>query len=77
MKNKEFLEQVLDGLKISGVKIGSKVIVAFSGGPDSTALLLSLTNLQERFPLTIIGGAKKKRRNLVIQEFAKIVLLSK
>ena len=55
MKNKEFLEQVLEGLKISGVEVGSKMIVAFSGGPDSTALLLSLTNLQERFPLTLIA----------------------
>ena len=56
MKNKEFLEQVLEGLKISGVEVGSKMIVAFSGGPDSTALLLSLTNLQERFPLTLIAA---------------------
>jgi tRNA(Ile)-lysidine synthase TilS/MesJ len=41
-----FVENLRDGLALTDVPPDSKLVVAFSGGPDSTALLAGLVKLR-------------------------------
>lgn len=52
---KTFNTVVLKFLQQFGVSRGSSILIAFSGGPDSTALLSVLTNLKE-YDLTITAA---------------------
>jgi tRNA(Ile)-lysidine synthase len=52
----KFLELLSSGLDQALVPDGSTLIVAFSGGPDSTALLAGLAVLREQRQLTLIAA---------------------
>ncbi len=51
----KFLERLRAGLKRASVPHGAKLIVAFSGGPDSSALLAGLSELRERRDFTLVA----------------------
>ncbi|MBN2442370.1 MAG: tRNA lysidine(34) synthetase TilS [Spirochaetales bacterium] len=61
----EFKEKVIKALFECGVNPGSRILVAFSGGPDSTALLHALKNLSSEhhyiiFAACLDHGLRKK-----------------
>ena len=50
----KLLDRLDAGLDLASVPNGATLVVAFSGGPDSTALLAGLTHLSEqREPILI------------------------
>jgi tRNA(Ile)-lysidine synthase len=51
-----FLERLETGLTLASVPNGASLIVAFSGGPDSSALLSGLTRLKEQRNLTLLAA---------------------
>ena len=57
MNNKNWIskidEIVLRSLRLSGVAENSKIVVGVSGGPDSTALLLSLHRIKNVYPINL------------------------
>ncbi len=57
MTEAEFLEAVTSTVeRYSLLQAGEKVLVAYSGGPDSTALLYALHKLQARFELKLVAA---------------------
>jgi len=52
-KKGEIERKVLRYLQSEDIEKGAKLLIAFSGGPDSTALLHILKELQTDFPLTL------------------------
>ena len=52
----KFLDRLDAGLTLASVPNGATLVVAFSGGPDSTALLAGLVNLAEQRHLTLIAA---------------------
>ncbi|MEC9308950.1 MAG: tRNA lysidine(34) synthetase TilS [Chloroflexota bacterium] len=57
MNNKNWIskidEIVLGSLRSSGVSENSKIVIGVSGGPDSTALLLSLHRIKNVYPINL------------------------
>ncbi len=51
-----FLERLDAGLTLASVPNGASLIVAFSGGPDSSALLSGLAKLKEQRNLTLLAA---------------------
>tara|TARA_Y100000590_G_scaffold409186_1_gene501132 strand:- start:78427 stop:79848 length:1422 start_codon:yes stop_codon:yes gene_type:complete len=54
--NNNFIEKISLNLKNTDIKDGSTLILALSGGVDSTALLLALGNIKSRYNLKIISA---------------------
>ena len=54
--NSKFIDRLANGLDRAGVQPGSKLVVAFSGGPDSSALLAGLTELSDQRRLTLVAA---------------------
>ncbi|MDA0595965.1 MAG: tRNA lysidine(34) synthetase TilS [Chloroflexi bacterium] len=54
--NSKFIDLLANGLDRTGVQPGSKLVVAFSGGPDSSALLAGLTELSDQRRLTLVAA---------------------
>ncbi len=54
--NAKFLELLDVGLNQASIPNGSSLIVAFSGGPDSSALLAGLVNLADHRKLSIVAA---------------------
>ncbi len=52
-KKDEIEQKVLRYLQSEDIAKGAKLLIAFSGGPDSTALLHILKDLRTNFPLTL------------------------
>lgn len=52
----DFKEKVLRYFKENGIPEHSRVLIGFSGGPDSNALLHVLVSLKERFPLSLTSA---------------------
>ena len=46
MNNNNFIEKISLNLKNTDIKDGSTLVLALSGGVDSTALILSLGNIK-------------------------------
>jgi len=52
----KFLDRLDAGLTLASVSNGATLVVAFSGGPDSTALLAGLAHLAKQRDLTLIAA---------------------
>ena len=52
----KFIDLLTTGLDRADVPDGSKLVVAFSGGPDSSALLAGLTELADRRRLSLVAA---------------------
>ena len=52
----EFIDQLSAGLKRASVPHGAVLIVALSGGPDSSALLAGLSELRDQWGLTLVAA---------------------
>ncbi|MBT3995881.1 MAG: tRNA lysidine(34) synthetase TilS [Chloroflexi bacterium] len=52
----KFIDLLDTGLDRAGVQDGSKLVVAFSGGPDSSALLAGLTELSDKRRLSLVAA---------------------
>ena len=50
-----FIDLLKAGLDRAGVQDGSKLVVAFSGGPDSSALLAGLAELSDQRRLSLVA----------------------
>ena len=51
----DFIDQILQSLKSLGA-VGQHVVVAISGGPDSTALLVALNKLRRKKKLDLAAA---------------------
>ncbi|MCH7984041.1 MAG: tRNA lysidine(34) synthetase TilS [Chloroflexi bacterium] len=51
----KFLEKLNAGIRRASVPNGAVLIVAFSGGPDSSALLAGLSQLRDRWSFALVG----------------------
>ena len=56
MNNNNFIEKISLNLKNTDVNNGSTLILALSGGIDSTALLLALGNIKSKYNIEIISA---------------------
>jgi tRNA(Ile)-lysidine synthase len=52
----KFLEHLRTGLKLASVPNGATLIVAFSGGPDSSALLAGLANIADDHNYSLVAA---------------------
>ena len=56
MNNNNFIEKISLNLKNTDIKDGSTLVLALSGGVDSTALILALGNIKSKYNLEIISA---------------------
>ena len=56
MNNNNFIEKISLNLKNTDIKDCSTLVLALSGGVDSTALILALGNIKSKYNLEIISA---------------------
>ena len=55
-EDSKFLDRLNAGLRRASVPHGAVLVVAFSGGPDSAALLTGLSELRDQWSFTLVAG---------------------